>query len=746
METGTRFRSTLVFLVVSVTMFSSVSASSSTGLFFLEGIEVDDADSGIRTIEIDADGNIFASFGSTLYKLSALGSILEERSFSTEISATSLSPDFTKLALTLRSGASGEDSVFLLSTEDLSTLVSNDVTRTNAHLLEWSSNGAKLYSNAPDAGILQLNRETLTQETSYVGNHSGEMACFDVSESSGSVLTADENGLIQLWNSAGDVLQQEILLQSIIHDCKIGDNDEYFSISTPDNGIRKWTFTGSELKPIDIDDAIHFELAPSPNVIIVHKDSPTQHILVYDYLNEQIIDQVEMFHNFDDYELVFDDADNIENIFTNSKVDYVVKYGTEVHRIGVGQSGIDTDGDEIPDSLDNDDDGDGIEDNWDLNCEDIGISCELLPDENYIRSIDVEINSTHIVVKQSFTLNKKHSTTIRDLSRYSMDTDIKLIEAEAQLFADSICGNMNEAQLANSISSTINFGNATLDFVNLYCSIEDGMVLYSASDGTSHIRYSVSVTYRFDSSQSLNGIVLQVQNNRFHSDGSMTELSEQHPLSIRVHGDEISTLEYVPWHIQEQQVSFTLSTKGGNSESLDPSSIISSPIVIAIGIIGIGGFLLVGIFLFKRQSERDSYDITLDEEEDEEEDEYLDEEYEDYDSVEEEEIEEEEISEPSKRRPPPRRRKKQTSSKRVPVQSKEVNQAQQLLQESSNEVVRKRRARRSDSTVKSKRRKLSDVQSVDSQPRKRRAVKRKSQSDDQMDETLKRFVSESPEE
>lgn len=271
------------------------------------------------------------------------------------------------------------------------------------------------------------------------------------------------------------------------------------------------------------------------------------------------------------------------------------------------------------------------------------------------------------------------------------------------------------------------------------------MVLYSASDGTSHIRYSVSVTYRLDSSQSLNGIVLQVQNNRFHSDGSMTELSEQHPLSIRVHGDEINTLEYVPWHIQEQQVSFTLSTKGGNSESLDPSSIISSPIVIAIVIIGIGGFLLVGIFLFKRQSERNSYDITLDDEEEEEE--YLDEEYEDYDSVEEEEIVEEEISEPSKRRPPPRRRKKQTSSKRVPIQSKEVNQAQQLLQESSNEVVRKRRARRSEhTTVKSKRRKLSDVQSGDSQPRKRRAVKRKSQSDDQMDETLKRFVSESPEE
>ena len=87
------------------------------------------------------------------------------------------------------------------------------------------------------------------------------------------------------------------------------------------------------------------------------------------------------------------------------------------------------------------------------------------------------------------------------------------------------------------------------------------------------------------------------------------------------------------------------------------------------------------------------------------------------------------------------------TSKRVAVQSREASQAKELLQQSSNEVVRKRRARRSEhDTVTTKRRKLSDTQPIDAKPRKRRAVKRGASHDDDMNETLKRFVSESPEE
>ena len=95
----------------------------------------------------------------------------------------------------------------------------------------------------------------------------------------------------------------------------------------------------------------------------------------------------------------------------------------------------------------------------------------------------------------------------------------------------------------------------------------------------------------------------------------------------------------------------------------------------------------------------------------------------------------------------PRRRIQRSKRKKAVVQNTEPNDAKQLLESSSNEVVRKRRARRSEhDTVKTKKRKLSDSESIDARPLRRRAVKRSLSSDENMDETLKRFVSDSPEE
>ncbi len=752
MERRALLRNALAVVLVSVTMLSSVGASSTSGFFYVEALEVEDADSGVRTIEMDSNGHIFASFGSILYKMTESGAIVGERVFSNEITATSISPDNSRLALTVRSASSGTDSVYAISTGDLSTIVASDATRMNADLLEWSPNGAELYTNAPDNGILQLSRENLEQEAVYTGNHSGSMACVDVSETTGTVLTADVNGLIHLWDNDGEVIHHEILLQSMIYDCHIGANDEFFSVSTADDGIRKWTFGGSELKPIDVNDALRYQFTSDANILIIHKDSPAQHLFTYDAQNEEILDEVMMFHNFDDYVLRYNQFNSLVNIYMNSDVDNVVKYGLEVFREGEGESGTDTDGDGIPDSIDADDDGDGIEDNWDLNCEDIGISCELLPDENFIRTIDLEINSTHAKIKQSFTLNKKHSSSIRNLARYSLDADIKLIESEAQLFADSICSNMDLEQLAETMLTTFEFSNMTLSFVEMNCLIEDGMVLYAANDAISQIRYSVVLVFAFNASSSIDGLVLEVQNNRFPSDGSITELSEQHPLAINVYGGSIETMEYVPWHIQEDKVTFTLQSNQIESDSLGPTSILTSFSVILFVVLTMATLGIVAFLLTKRGAQQNTYNIVLDDED--EDDDYL----EDY--VEEDESYEtmgdntdqnvtiedaEDNVQPESTRP--RRRIQRSKRKKAVVQNTEPNDAKQLLESSSNEVVRKRRARRSEhDTVKTKKRKLSDSESIDARPRRRRAVKRSLSSDENMDETLKRFVSDSPEE
>ena len=278
------------------------------------------------------------------------------------------------------------------------------------------------------------------------------------------------------------------------------------------------------------------------------------------------------------------------------------------------------------------------------------------------------------------------------------------------------------------------------------CSVEDGMTLIPSNDRTSHIRYSISITYDLDSNFEFDGTQIHVENHRFPAAGSMTELSEQHPIRITVSGPSIISKEYVPWHIQELQVTMDIEAVEAEGQKLSPKSILSSPIVIAVVLVGIFAIGFVAQRLYDRMSQS-GYDIIID---DDDEDFIEDEDEDDEISSDEDRFEdevEETVSKPE-RRTPPRRRSIEKTSKRVPVRSDEAAQAKDLLQQSSNEMlVSKRRARRSEhDTVTTKRRKLSDTQPIDAKPRKRRAVKRDASTDDDMDETLKRFVAESPEE
>jgi len=742
MEQRPRCKGISLLAIVLVTLLIPTQAASENTMFYSEAMHIEDAQAGKKTIELDSSGNIYASFGNTLYKFDAIGNILAEQTFSAEILATSLSPDSTRLALTIRGSSTGEDSTFILSSGDLSTLVSSSATSSNAHLLEWSENGASIFTNGPEQGLIQLSRDSLEIDKTYSGNHTTSLICFDVSPATGHILSIDQDGLILLWNISAEEVVLEFQLVTTIHDCQIGSFEDSFSVSTAENGIRKWTFEGSELKPIEINHVVSFDDPFEPNTMIVYTDAPSPKIIVYDTINEVSIQEVALFHQFDDYVLLFDDTGLLEGLYTNSNAMHIVVYSDHVERVGMGESGTDTDGDGIPDSLDTDDDGDGIEDNWDLNCQDIGISCELLPDEAYIRAIDMRVNETHIVMKQSFTLNKERSANIRDLSRLSMDNDVRLTESEAQLFADSICMNMNEIEVLESLSSFISIGNASIVAEEMTCKVEEGMVFTPASDRLSHIRYSISSVYALTPNQNLDQISLTVNNHRFPSTGSLTELSEQHPMSITISGESVVLQRYVPWHIQEDQVSFTLELIPDEDDEISPQQLLNSPLFIGFILVGIlcVGFAIQWIYNQYMNSE---YDISLDDDDD------IDEEWSNHedDDIEENTLESEINDEVA---PPPRRTTQQNErpkSKRVRVEKKQPNEAEKLLNEASSEVVRKRRARRTaEQPARTKRRKLSDASPSEPATRKRRVVKKEQDRDQEMDDTLKRFVSDSPKE
>lgn len=741
METRPGLRSSLFVLAITFTLLSLTSAAAQENLFFVDAVEIPDSEPGKRTIEMDQTGAFYASQGKTIYKLSPNLTILEQRSLANEILSTSISPDSSKLAVTLRSPVQGIDSVFVLSTGDLSTLASSDLTESNAYLLQWSPNGAKLLTNAPENGIIELNRDNLEQEQLYTGNHTDDVVCLDVSKESGSILSVDVQGNVHLWNNPGGEIYYDAVTDSEVLDCKIEPNDQYFAVSTKENGIRRWTFSGTELKPIDFNNALDFEFGQKPNTLVIHTKTSHNRLVQYDIVNDEMLDQITIFHEFDDFVVVNSDTNTIKSVVFDSNVDYIVKYGNEVQRPGTGVSGIDTDGDGIPDSLDEDIDGDGIENSWDLNCIDIGIECEYLPDEDFMRTIDLYVNETHLNMRQTFTLNKQFSSSIRDLARFSLNDDIRLTSDETQHFADSICENINTNDASIFLLSQLALENASLRFDEAYCTIDDGMTLTPAEDRVSHIRYTIHYRYAFEGLQSIDAVSVDIMNHRFPSSGSITELSEQHPILIQIGGESIVSEKYSPWHVQEEIITFKLQSTQEDETIISPENLFNSPITYVVLLMGI---IVIGVVTQRLydQMTKSGYDIELDDEEDD----ALNEEIENiYEEVYEDEWEDDITSKPGEIKAG--KRVVTAPSKQVAVRKKKKADAQRILEESSNEVVRKRKARKpSPDAIKTKRRKLSDTSTRDAQPRKRRSVKRAVQVEDEKDETVKRFVSESPKE
>ena len=146
MEQRVRFGSIVMLSTLFVTLLVPIQVTSEDSLFYHKSINIGDDESGKNTVEIDSDEHVYTSIGDTLYKFDTQGEILHERTFSSEILATSLSPDHARLAITLRS-STNDDAVFILSTTDFNTLVSSEATAMNARLLAWSSNGASVFTN-----------------------------------------------------------------------------------------------------------------------------------------------------------------------------------------------------------------------------------------------------------------------------------------------------------------------------------------------------------------------------------------------------------------------------------------------------------------------------------------------------------------------------------------------------------------------------------------------------------------------
>ena len=716
-------------IALSILFISPLAGAGKSSLFFESTYESQLESQGYGSIELSDDGSrAYASFGNTLVEFSTSNqTTIQSKIFDQEILSIALSPDDLRLALTLRDGGTGEDTIYVLDSDTFNTKISSQATASNAVLVSWTDNGASLLTNHPVAGLIKMNREDLSIEAEYTGNFSTKMTCADISPSGTYIMGVDNTGLLIVWDSIGEYVHHEFSLDSSINDCSFDPNESMFSVSINANQIRKWTLSGSELRPIDTPGVNSYTWGSSGAFVHVHRTQTGEFLTTYDSSDSSTISEVALFHTFTDFEITESEDNSIDYAIFSSLTDHVVTYRTSHERIGVGESGSDYDGDGIPNSIDEDDDGDGIEDIWDLNCESSGsFSCELLPDEDYMRSMDLSLNSTVLLVKETFTLNKFDSSNIRDLSRYSLDTDVKLSSDEAMLFATSYCANIHEVNYSTSIENAILIEGVSLQYISMECNVESGMELTQVDDDRTHIRYAITTSFNISGQLILSQNAIQILYQPTAVDGSITSLSEQHPMSVSISGQGYATDSFSPWFLQEETITLSLNEEVDfGDDALVDTSIFSTWWFISFIMISI---LVLGYSGYKLLNRKDSYSIELDDDEHEGDDD------DEYDTKEIEDTSFEEIKDIEEPIP---KSEDRTSRKKVPNRQRAVKTK---LVQNPVRPARRSRVTSEDSPVKvSKRRRLVENE-VRPTVRKRRAVKQSIDvEDEEMSDALNRF-------
>ena len=715
-------------IALSILFISPLAGAGKSSLFFESTYESQLESQGYGSIELSDDGSrAYASFGNTLVEFSTSNqTTIQSKIFDQEILSIALSPDDLRLALTLRDGGAGEDTIYVLDSDTFNTKISSQATASNAVLVSWTDNGASLLTNHPAAGLIKMNREDLSIEAEYTGNFSTKMTCADISPSGTYIMGVDNTGLLIVWDSIGEYVHHEFSLDSSINDCSFDPNESMFSVSINANQIRKWTLSGSELRPIDTPGVNSYTWGSSGAFVHVHRTQMGEFLTTYDSSDSSTISEVALFHTFTDFEITESEDNSIDYAIFSSLTDHVVTYRTSHERIGVGESGSDYDGDGIPNSIDEDDDGDGIEDIWDLNCESSGsFSCELLPDEDYMRSMDLSLNSTVLLVKETFTLNKFESSIVRDLSRYSLDTDVKLSSDEAMLFATSYCANIHEVNYSTSIENAIFIEGVSLQYISMECNVESGMELTQVDDDRTHIRYAITTSFNISGQLTLGQNAIQILYQPTAVDGSITSLSEQHPMSVSISGQGYETDSFSPWFLQEETITLSLNEEVDfGDDALVDTSIFSTWWFISFIMISI---LVLGYSGYKLLNRKDSYSIELDDDEHEGDDD-------EYDTKEIEDTSFEEIKDIEEPIP---KSEDRTSRKKVPNRQRAVKTK---LVQNPVRPARRSRVTSEDSPVKvSKRRRLVENE-VRPTVRKRRAVKQSIDvEDEEMSDALNRF-------
>jgi WD40 repeat protein len=511
-----------------------------------------------RAVDINSNGTYLASGYDGFVAVHDVDSLELIKSFTIEsdVLDVQFSPDGLWLAFS-RSGSSSEaNTIQIIDVLTLQLTSKHYGSNSQPDMIQWSPDGDLLALPNSNNGIDLLRVADMEVERTLNGEHNTRVTCISFSSLGSYILTGDESGRLVMWSSQGNPTDKEWSLDSEIKACSFDSADEQFAVLTVEGQLTTWSFAGGSLEEVKFEggsalhwsadgSAIHvLETGASPRLITVDSTNLEESVSVY--LAHQALDFTHKENEFGTREMAF--------IATNTG--HIAVYGAMPLPEGYGETGADLDGDKIPDSLDDDDDGDGIVDQRDNYCQEVAQSCSKSPNIETIRGINIFVNSTTFVIEDTFTLDIQTSSIFRNLSRRSLVADIQLSQDETNLFAQTICRNMNENHYVSSWENIILLSSGQLTDGKVECQIESGMTLTAQSDYNTHIAVTYILT--FNVSKMTYPFEFTLQSQPSATDTSLAQHAQMHPIDVTAKATDSQTFYWSPWWTSQSELQVSL--------------------------------------------------------------------------------------------------------------------------------------------------------------------------------------------
>ena len=505
-------------------------SSTSSGINFLNATVSDKADAYTNSVSINENQTIIASSYGTFIELHNSSSLelIKRFDFGRELYHIEFSPDGKYLAASMSANEAIPDSLKIIDVENLDLLSAEARGNNRPGNLDYSPDGAKIIAPNMNNGAQVLNSITMNEIFTLNGEHTSDVTCTGFSTTGNYIITGDESGKVKLWNSDGELTNIDIDVEEEIVGCDFSNMDAKFAVSTITGNIFSYTITGSSLQSLNLGDNHEIEWSDDYDILYVLESDSNPAVIALDGSTFEIIHMTYLMHKSLDFAIVESDG-MLSQIFVATDSNHIAVYGSPEYPEGYGTLGSDFDGDNIPDAIDKDDDGDSYEDDYDFNCMNSTV-CSRDPDLETIRKMVIEISGDTLMIEDIYTMSQSDTYLFRNLTRRGIISDQRISYEETNMLEDAFCNNMDQNDYIQKLRDSIDLSVGQVNNGTLQCNLMSGLSFTKTYD-KEQIKFAIKTTFDVQPNVTL-PLTVSLNSQISVVESSITHKMENHPILI----------------------------------------------------------------------------------------------------------------------------------------------------------------------------------------------------------------------